>query len=72
MKTWNFLPIYLTSLKPYDNAINKYIYQRNCCHKLKITPIEETKMETIVVLSQNYLESDVAKEMEAKNLDLSF
>lgn len=32
LKTWNFLPIYLRSLKPYDKFMVKYIL---CCQVFK-------------------------------------
>ena len=34
LKTWEFLPIYLRSLKPYDDLIVKYLCFGNLCSKI--------------------------------------
>jgi sodium-dependent phosphate cotransporter len=35
LKTWDFLPEPLRSLKPYDRIIFKYLFCCKCCNKLK-------------------------------------
>ena len=41
LRTWNFLPPVMRSLKPYDNFINMYLCFCKCCRKLKVAPMED-------------------------------
>lgn len=34
LRSWNFLPIYLRSLEPYDNFIRKYLMCSDCCQRI--------------------------------------
>lgn len=43
LKTWNFLPIYLRSLKPYDELIVSYLCFGNICKKIVETSSQEDK-----------------------------
>ena len=36
LRSWNFLPVYLRSLKPYDEMIKNYLCCMNCCKKIRI------------------------------------
>ena len=61
LKTWNFLPIYLRSLKPYDKFMVKYIL---CCQVFKNDNISINNKLNIKSLDQDTKGNIVDNEIE--------
>jgi sodium-dependent phosphate cotransporter len=62
LKSWDFLPVPLRSLKPYDDIINKNLCCCICCHKLKSKPIDEIGILTSFS-SESYFENDIDRKL---------